>query len=1050
MARKFSNEEARTLIDQVNSLVGEADGLASDATRLHEELKREVDSALEARLLRVLRELPLDELSSRIPSGSLSVLKARGVSTLADLRTFRPADFDSQHAYDLATKSVEECVSRARENAHLRLDPCRPTHSALAVVAAAQKAVTVEPLSAQASDVATRLHEATDESLKDLNLGTGSIKWLFSSREKKDAAEAAYDKLRQVMASEMASSVRSLHDRRQAIETADYWASFRANQQSVLDTLLGIDSSCLDENRWPFLAASAKSLMDERNDLFERLDSSLRVGEAFETDVRKAAEHCLAREHLRALEEIPVEELNRGHRGFRIKALRDAGYENVADVYAASVYNIEAVRGVGESSAFEIKLAAADIASQAGKGAKLRISADRRDAETTSVVCSLYSSILYGRLADSCRGYRAQLAAASKELSLPLQDGAKAFERLYFDDARRTAAVQAYEAARGLLDSDLVTSTEQALSEIERLQSSTPSADEAWAAFSSDSVRFINELERIDPGILGNGDGMYGLPEDLARAVQEECFFPDGLLCTLRRYQEWGVKYILHQKRVLLGDEMGLGKTVQAIATMVSLKNTGASHFMVICPLSVLENWCREVRKHSKLRVSRIYGPGSRRAFENWKKTGGVAVTTYETTGRLALGEGFSFDLAIVDEAHYIKNPNAARTKNTVRLCGGASRLLFMTGTALENKVDEMVTLLEYLQPDVAREARKLAFMSGAQQFRDAVAPVYYRRKREDVLTELPDLIENEEWCSLGVREREAYERAVLSKNFMASRRVSWNVEDPALSSKAKRLQEIASDVADDGRKLIVFTFFRDTARMVAEMLGRKCVGVIAGDVPVARRQEMVERLEEAKPGAVLVSQIQAGGTGMNIQAANVVVICEPQFKPSIENQAISRAYRMGQSRNVLVYRLLCEGTVDEKMMDVLKEKQVIFNAFADKSSAAAETAEQDVKIDNGGFGKIIEDEIERIRKENPELAAKVDAERAKAGAADDSAGSDDQSTGDSAWAPLPFSSERSDEDPRSEVPASSGKARFCIHCGAELPEYANFCPVCGRSRNAD
>lgn len=127
---------------------------------------------------------------------------------------------------------------------------------------------------------------------------------------------------------------------------------------------------------------------------------------------------------------------------------------------------------------------------------------------------------------------------------------------------------------------------------IERAQGS-----DAWQDFSNNSVRFFNDLEDINPGVLGNDDSMYGLPEDLAREIQEECFFPDGLLCELRRYQEWGVKYILHQERVLLGDEMGLGKTVQAIATMVSLRNTGGTHFIVVCPASVITNWCREIRK---------------------------------------------------------------------------------------------------------------------------------------------------------------------------------------------------------------------------------------------------------------------------------------------------------------------------------------------------------------------------------------------------------------------------------------------------------------------
>ena len=250
--------------------------------------------------------------------------------------------------------------------------------------------------------------------------------------------------------------------------------------------------------------------------------------------------------------------------------------------------------------------------------------------------------------------------------------------------------------------------------------------------------------------MLGNQDAVYGLPEDLAREVQDECFFPDGLLCDLRRYQEWGVKYILHQGKVLLGDEMGLGKTVQAIATMVSLKNTGATHFVVLCPASVIINWCREIQKFSKLRVIKVHGSGRNAALQEWIRSGGVAVTTYETTSYFDLPDSFRYTLLIVDEAHYIKNPEARRSMNTKRLSSHADRLLFMTGTALENKVEEMTNLIDILQPRIAREVKGMEMLSSAPQFREKVAPVYYRRKREDVLTELPELLENEEWCSLG------------------------------------------------------------------------------------------------------------------------------------------------------------------------------------------------------------------------------------------------------------------------------------------------------------
>lgn len=125
--------------------------------------------------------------------------------------------------------------------------------------------------------------------------------------------------------------------------------------------------------------------------------------------------------------------------------------------------------------------------------------------------------------------------------------------------------------------------------------------------------------------------------------------------------------------------------------------------------------------------------------------------------------------------------------------------------------------------------------------------------------------------------------------------------------------------------------------------------------------EAVVDEFEKAPAGAVLPAQIQSGGTGLNIQSASVVIICEPQFKPSIENQAVSRAYRMGQTRNVLVYRLLCEDSVDERITEILKEKQNIFDAFADESSAAAESLE----IDSDSFGNIIDEEIKRINKEH-------------------------------------------------------------------------------------
>jgi SNF2 family DNA or RNA helicase len=247
--------------------------------------------------------------------------------------------------------------------------------------------------------------------------------------------------------------------------------------------------------------------------------------------------------------------------------------------------------------------------------------------------------------------------------------------------------------------------------------------------------------------------------------------------------------------------------------------------------------------------------------------------------------------------------------------------------------------------------------MAAAPQFRDKIAPVYYRRKREDVLNELPELIESREWCAMTPEEEEVYEEAVLSRRFADARRVSWNTPDLKDSSKANRLMEIVEEAKRSQRRVIVFSFFLDTVRRVCELLGERCMPPITGALTPARRQEIIDEFSRSPSGTVLPAQIQSGGTGLNIQAASVVIICEPQFKPSIENQAISRAYRMGQARNVLVYRLLCEETVDERITELLEQKQEIFDAFADESVAGKES----LSLDDSGFGGIIEDEIRRI-----------------------------------------------------------------------------------------
>lgn len=705
----------------------------------------------------------------------------------------------------------------------------------------------------------------------------------------------------------------------------------------------------------PISSADAKRVIHAHQSLANNLLSAIDMRNKFKDDIVHASNALVTSETLSLLRNIPIDEINREKKGFRIKALRDNGYQTIADIAPASVYTLSSIYGISDDAAYSIKRVVDKIVSTTRKGVKIKISADDKSAMTSQLVLAIsrYKQSeayifecekIYNNSKQNIEKYLQDLAPASSGLKW-----------IFSSEAKKKAAIEAYNILTGMLTGGYAQATNYNVEAIHNL--SFVRTDEAWLDFSENSIRFFNVLEDVAPGVLGTDDTIYGLPEELAREIQDQCYFPDGLLCELRRYQEWGVKYILHQERVLLGDEMGLGKTIQAIASMVSLKNTGATHFVVVCPASVLANWCREIRKMSKLSVVKIHGAGRKAALESWKKTGGVAVTTYETTGFFKLEDDFKFSMLVVDEAHYIKNPDAKRTKNVTDISYHAERILFMTGTALENRVEEMISLIKVLQPHIASKVHGMEFLSSAPQFREAVAPVYYRRKREDVLTELPDLIETQEWCSMNAIEEQAYEESVLGSNFMAARRVSWNVDDLKDSSKATRLMEIINEATEEGRKVIVFSFFLDTIKKITNYLGDQCYGPINGSISPQRRQEIIDEFDTAPAGSVLAAQIQAGGTGLNIQSASVVIICEPQFKPSIENQAISRAYRMGQTRNVLVYRLLCENSVDEKITDLLATKQEIFDAFADESVAANKNKELDEKV----FGNIIKEEIERI-----------------------------------------------------------------------------------------
>ena len=469
--------------------------------------------------------------------------------------------------------------------------------------------------------------------------------------------------------------------------------------------------------------------------------------------------------------------------------------------------------------------------------------------------------------------------------------------------------------------------------------------------YKENAIQYYTVIEKL-ADIEIKDDVDEDIDVSLLKQIQAIPLFLESFHTELRHYQEFGAKYILHQKRVLLGDEMGLGKTIQAIATMHHLHHEGHRYFLVICPASVLLNWKREVNKLTDMQAYILHGE-SFGDYENWKSDGGIAIINYEGLDKIIFDKDFPLDMVVVDEAHFVKNKDAQRTRHTIRIIEQAEYALYMTGTAIENNVDEMCYLIECLNPSVANEIKGMKYLAKADLFRKKIAPVYLRRKRADVLMELPELTIHDEWCMMNDEEINSYRKAVESGNFMAMRRVSWNSLN---STKAERMVELCLQALSEGRKVVIFSYFLDTLSFVSDLLLGKALPVISGKLSLEKRQDILCQFEEPI-ARVLPIQIHAGGIGLNIQTAEIVILCEPQLKPSDEMQAISRIYRMGQVHHVFVYRLLSADTIDETLVKRLHDKQNIFDQFADES----EISEQLKQFEEADIQALIQNERKKL-----------------------------------------------------------------------------------------
>jgi len=418
-------------------------------------------------------------------------------------------------------------------------------------------------------------------------------------------------------------------------------------------------------------------------------------------------------------------------------------------------------------------------------------------------------------------------------------------------------------------------------------------------------------------------------------------------------YQCDGIKALVDRDTLLLADDMGLGKTVQAAAAIRILLRTGAiKNALVVAPASILRQWYRAVKLWAPdLRISSIRG--NDRAWQ-WRADAHVFLVSFETlradfTENPASGpRRRSWGLVVLDEAQKIKN----RDVDVSRICKRLSRARSwaLTGTPLENRIDDVRSICEFLLPD--HEAAKR--LEDIHELRRAHAKLQLRRRKQDVLTQLPPKTSIEVPISLGTAQRSSYDKAERD-GMIWLRELGQTVSITHVLELITRLKQVcnfcpetgqsakADDIADrlgvlfdEGHRALLFTQYTDAqfgAAALAQRLSRYRPELYTGSMSADEKEDVLRRFKAAESPRPLILSLRAGGYGLNLQEASYVFHFDRWWNPAVEHQAEDRTHRYGQTQPVTVYAYVCTDTIEERIQEILQTKGELFKEWIDNVS---------------------------------------------------------------------------------------------------------------------
>jgi SNF2 family DNA or RNA helicase len=455
-------------------------------------------------------------------------------------------------------------------------------------------------------------------------------------------------------------------------------------------------------------------------------------------------------------------------------------------------------------------------------------------------------------------------------------------------------------------------------------------------------------IERFIP-TLDLGAVAQSSPGGVHRAVDlvRPLLLPRRVNDSLYPYQRRGVAWLLRKPRALLADDMGLGKTAQSLAALRRLIRFGRMHWAVVAaPRTLVPNWIAEARRWApELAVSSVLVTGAERA-ETWRRAvrrSHIIVTSYEQFREPpeALID-VPPDLYIADEAHRLRRTESQATQGFKML--RARSIWALTGTPVERDAEDLAVLMSILDP------RRFSSMDRdlhQSELRARARPYILRRRKEDVLPELPAVLEEEEEVALSDAQRRAYHEAIRRHSmsgdegsFLAlfNELRSLCDLDPASgdSSKLDRIVELLEDIAEVGEKAVVFSYLLEPLRALAQRLTSGTsvdYTVIRGDMSLDERGDAIELFKKEPRCTALLASTRVASEGLNLTEANHVLFVNRWWNPSANAQARDRVVRIGQQNRVWVHTFVCRGTVETRLGEILRRKALTFDSLVDAIS---------------------------------------------------------------------------------------------------------------------